>query len=82
MEEYYHSGELERVKRIYKQDYEMIDSLDLTPERPVFRRACRVDEKGEVLQGRGSLEDDVMQRGLRSKLNVIRLIWFGGIGTH
>jgi len=35
----------ERVGRIYKPDYEMIQSLGLTPARPIFRRACTEEER-------------------------------------
>ena len=37
---------LERVKYIYKEDYQMIESLGLTPERPIVRRACTPEGRG------------------------------------
>ena len=36
---------LDKVKTIYKEDYDMIESLGLTGEHPVIRRQCR---KGEL----------------------------------
>ena len=36
---------MKKVKGIYQEDYQIIEGLGLSPDRPVFRRACTASEE-------------------------------------